>query len=93
MQSIYEVKGKLFIEEGSRELTELCGDVLENVSFTHGDAPTPDQPAAWSQTIAHRVDMALLEQVNYLSIVLLIKFILSIDLLVIFLLKQCSCKK
>lgn len=66
MQATYDSQGKIVVEEGNKELTTLNGDVLDEISYTHGDAPTPDQPGAWNVNIAHRVDLALLEQVRTL---------------------------
>lgn len=64
MQTMYERQGKCYIEEGQKDLTELSLEGIENVRFMDGGAPYPDEPGAWSQSIAHRVDLFLLEQVN-----------------------------
>lgn len=63
MQATYECKGKLFIEEGCKDLGEMNGDIFDDIVFIHGEAPTPDKPGAWNLSIAQRVDMAVLEQV------------------------------
>ncbi|XP_044265111.1 bromodomain adjacent to zinc finger domain protein 2B-like isoform X8 [Tribolium madens] len=67
MQTMYERQGKFYIEEGQKDLTELAMEGIENVKFTDGGAPYPDEPGSWSQSIAHRVDLFLLEQVEALE--------------------------
>ncbi|RZC05013.1 bromodomain adjacent to zinc finger domain protein 2B, partial [Asbolus verrucosus] len=67
MQIMYERQGKLYIEEGQKDLTELIVEGMEELSFMEGGAPHPDEPGAWSQAIAHRVDLFLLEQVEALE--------------------------
>ncbi|CAH1966841.1 unnamed protein product [Acanthoscelides obtectus] len=72
MQTMYERQGNLVIEEGNKELTSLVGSTGESqgeevaVRRVHG-APAPDEPGAWSQTVAQRVDMFLMEQVEALE--------------------------
>lgn len=63
MQTMYEIPGKVQIEEGIKDLTELISDNLDEVKYIDGNAPQPDEPGSWSPTIAHRVDLFLLEQV------------------------------
>uniref|UniRef100_A0A1Y1JV23 Bromodomain adjacent to zinc finger domain protein 2B n=1 Tax=Photinus pyralis TaxID=7054 RepID=A0A1Y1JV23_PHOPY len=66
MQCMYENQGKLHIDEGQKEATEL-GLNNEEVKMTSGDAPQPDEPGCWSQSVAHRVDTFLFEQVEALE--------------------------
>ncbi|CAG9766317.1 unnamed protein product [Ceutorhynchus assimilis] len=66
MQQMYN-KGKLVIEEGHPELTELRGENIEGVCMVEGDVPMPYEPGWWSKATAHRVDMFLLEQVEALE--------------------------
>lgn len=65
MQANYDSQGKIIIEEGHKDFTNMNGDILNDVTFTHGNAPAPDQPGAWNTNIAQRVDLALLEQVSF----------------------------
>ncbi|XP_015837092.1 bromodomain adjacent to zinc finger domain protein 2B isoform X4 [Tribolium castaneum] len=67
MQTMYERQGKFYIEDGQKDLTELALEGIESVKFMDGGAPHPDEPGAWSQSIAHRVDLFLLEQVEALE--------------------------
>nr|XP_023030372.1 bromodomain adjacent to zinc finger domain protein 2B-like isoform X3 [Leptinotarsa decemlineata] len=67
MQTVYERKGRLFIEEGASELTNLKNEQTDEVTYVDGHAPTPDEPGAWSVTLARKVDMFLLEQVEALE--------------------------
>lgn len=62
MQSMYERQGKLCIEEGQKDMTELspCG---EDVVIMEGGAPQPDVSGSFNLAIAQRVDLFLLEQV------------------------------
>lgn len=64
MQQMYN-KGKLVIEEGHPELTELGGEGIEGVSMVVDGAPVPYEVGWWSRAIAHRVDLFLLEQVGF----------------------------
>lgn len=64
MQSTYDSHGKIIIEDSNKDLINLNGDVLDEITYTHGNAPIPDQLGAWNVRIAQRVDMALLEQVS-----------------------------
>lgn len=64
MQANYDSQGKIIIEEGHKDFTSMNGDIMDEVAFTHGNAPTPDQPGTWNSNIAQRVDLALLEQVS-----------------------------
>lgn len=64
MQTTYDSQGKIIIEEGNKELTTLNGEILDEVTYTHGSAPAPDHPNSWNVHIAQRVDLALLEQVS-----------------------------
>nr|CAI5824472.1 unnamed protein product [Callosobruchus analis] len=73
MQTMYERQGNLVIEEGNKELTSLVGSGTGEsqgeeiaVRRVHG-APAPDEPGAWNRTVAHRVDMFLMEQVEALE--------------------------
>lgn len=63
MQTMYERQGKIYIEEGHKDLTELNSEQIDDIKYTEGGAPAPDEPGAWSIAIAHRVDLFLLEQV------------------------------
>lgn len=63
MQIMYERQGKIYIEEGHKDLTELNSEQIDDIKYTDGGAPAPDEPGAWSMAIAHRVDLFLLEQV------------------------------
>jgi hypothetical protein len=67
MQTMYERQGKFYIEEGQKDLTELVLEGIESVKFMEGGAPYPDEVGSWSQAIAHRVDLFLLEQVEALE--------------------------
>ncbi|XP_063919473.1 bromodomain adjacent to zinc finger domain protein 2B-like isoform X4 [Zophobas morio] len=67
MQTMYERQGKFYIEEGQKDLTELPLEGLESVKLMEGGAPFPDDVGAWSPSIAHRVDLSLLEQVEALE--------------------------
>ncbi|KAJ8924293.1 hypothetical protein NQ315_007086 [Exocentrus adspersus] len=67
MQVMYERQGKIFIEEGNKELTELNSEQVDEVKYTYGGAPAPDVPGEWSTAIAHRVDLFLLEQIEALE--------------------------
>ncbi|KAJ8955723.1 hypothetical protein NQ318_008595 [Aromia moschata] len=67
MQTMYERKGKLFIEDGNKELTELNPDGINHVLYIDRGAPAPDEIGSWSMPIAHRVDMFLLEQIEALE--------------------------
>lgn len=64
MQCMYERQGKLHIEEGHKEVTELCTIGAEEINFLDCGAPTPDAPGAWHPSVAQRVDLFLLEQVS-----------------------------
>lgn len=64
MQATYDSQGKIVIEEGNKDLTGMSGDLLTDVTYTHGNAPAPDQAGSWNVNIAQRVDLALLEQVS-----------------------------
>lgn len=64
MQATYDSQGKIVVEEGDKDATNMNGDVLNEVMYTHGNAPAPDQPGSWNVSIAQRVDLALLEQVS-----------------------------
>lgn len=64
MQSMYERQGKLHIEEGQKEATELTVGGAEEIQMLEGGAPRPDSPGSWNPSIAQRVDMFLLEQVS-----------------------------
>ncbi|XP_050306247.1 bromodomain adjacent to zinc finger domain protein 2B isoform X3 [Anthonomus grandis grandis] len=66
MQQMYN-KGKLVIEQGHPELTDMTGEGLEEVMMAEGGAPMPYEAGWWSKAIAHRVDMFLLEQVEALE--------------------------
>lgn len=60
MQAMYERQGKLHIEEGQKEATDLTACNAEEVQ--HDDAP--DEAGAWSVNVAHRVDTFLFDQVS-----------------------------
>lgn len=66
MQTMYERQGKLTIEEGCKESTELtgAGGSLEDLRCIVDGAPEPDKVGFWHTAVAQRVDMFLLEQVN-----------------------------
>ncbi|XP_049817838.1 bromodomain adjacent to zinc finger domain protein 2B isoform X4 [Aethina tumida] len=66
MQTMYENQGRLHIEEGSKELSEFIAEQMDDVDYVE-DAPRPDPPGSWNQSIAHRVDLFLLEQVEALE--------------------------
>ncbi|XP_066142335.1 bromodomain adjacent to zinc finger domain protein 2B isoform X3 [Euwallacea fornicatus] len=66
MQQMYN-KGKLVIEEGNPELTNLVAESIEGVCMVTEGAPMPYETGWWSKAIAHRVDMFLLEQVEALE--------------------------
>lgn len=66
MQAMYE-KQKIHIEEGFKDLTELTSENVKDVEYIVEGAPKPDRPGNWSQVIANRVDLALLEQVEALE--------------------------
>ncbi|KAK5647311.1 hypothetical protein RI129_002203 [Pyrocoelia pectoralis] len=66
MQCMYESQGKLHIDEGQKEATELSVND-EVCKMNVGNAPYPDEPGSWSQSVAHRVDMFLFEQVEALE--------------------------
>lgn len=63
MQCMYEGQGKLHIEEGQTEITELTGCGGEEVQFLDNGAPVPEVPGSWHPSVAKRVDLFLLEQV------------------------------
>lgn len=63
MQCMYERQGKLHIEEGHKEVTELSGAGGEDVQFLECGAPVPETPGSWHTSVAQRVDLFLLEQV------------------------------
>lgn len=65
MQCMYERQGKLHIEEGHKDVTELSAAGVEDINFLECGAPTPDAPGSWHQFVAQRVDLFLLEQVDY----------------------------
>lgn len=65
MQANYDSQGKIIIEEGHKDFTTINGDIMDEVTYTHGNAPAPDPPGAWNSNIAQRVDLALLEQVSF----------------------------
>lgn len=65
MQCMYERQGKLHIEEGHKDITELSTVGVEEVNFLECGAPLPDAPGAWHPSVAQRVDLFLLEQVSY----------------------------
>lgn len=67
MQTMYENQGRLHIEEGSKELSEFIAEQMDDVDYVE-DAPRPDPPGSWNQSIAHRVDLFLLEQVHVTNI-------------------------
>lgn len=67
MQTLYEQPGKMFIEEGNTDATELIlDDDYEEVDFGESGAPRPDERGEWNEVVAQRVDIALLEQVFYI---------------------------
>lgn len=63
MQCMYERQGKLHIEEGHKEVTELSTSGTEEINLLECGAPAPDAPGAWHPSVAQRVDLFLLEQV------------------------------
>ncbi|CAG9853570.1 unnamed protein product [Phyllotreta striolata] len=67
MQTMYEQKGRIVIEEGSKELSSLSDSPMDGISFVHKGAPEPDKPGSWNVSIERRVDMFLLEQVEALE--------------------------
>ncbi|KAG5873341.1 hypothetical protein JTB14_032315 [Gonioctena quinquepunctata] len=67
MQTVYDKKGRLFIEEGCKELTNLEGEQIGEVSYVDGHAPLPDEAGAWSLPLARKMDLFLLEQVEALE--------------------------
>lgn len=67
MQCMYERQGKLHIEEGHKDITELSNAGVEEVNFLECGAPTPDAPGSWHPSVAQRVDLFLLEQVSYIA--------------------------
>ncbi|XP_065166664.1 bromodomain adjacent to zinc finger domain protein 2B isoform X6 [Atheta coriaria] len=68
MQTLYEQPGKMFIEEGNTDATELIlDDDYEEVDFGESGAPRPDERGEWNEVVAQRVDIALLEQVEALE--------------------------
>ncbi|XP_018573491.1 bromodomain adjacent to zinc finger domain protein 2B isoform X3 [Anoplophora glabripennis] len=67
MQTMYERQGKIYIEEGNKDLTDLNSEQIDDIKYTDGSAPAPDEPGAWSISIAHRVDLFLLEQIEALE--------------------------
>lgn len=64
MQLMYERPGQLTIEEGQKEATELSLAPHPDVQFMDEGIPCADEPSAWSQGVAQRVDLFLLEQVS-----------------------------
>lgn len=68
MQSMYERQGKVFIEEGQKDATDLTLTVCDDVEMGVDDVPKPDTPGTWSTTVAHRVDTFLFEQVSLVSL-------------------------
>lgn len=83
MQSMYERQGKLLIEEGCKESTELTGmGGSEEVKYLVEGAPEPDSVGSWSQEVAHRIDLFLLEQVwHFIVIVVLCDYLVSFNFL------------
>lgn len=71
MQCMYERQGKLHIEEGHRELTELSGVGGEDVRFLECGAPVPETTGSWHPSVAQRVDLFLLEQVSLCATLLI----------------------
>lgn len=64
MQATYDSQGKIVIEDDNKDLVNMNGEVLTDVTYTHGNAPAPDPLGSWNVIIAQRVDLALLEQVS-----------------------------
>lgn len=67
MQAMYDKKGRLVVEEGSRDLTTLSEEPIDNVKFIEEGAPEPDVPGTWSAELEQRVDFVLLEQLENLE--------------------------
>nr|XP_022921301.1 bromodomain adjacent to zinc finger domain protein 2B isoform X3 [Onthophagus taurus] len=68
MQMMYEDPSKLHIEEGQKESTELTPADCEPVEMLEDlNTPAPDRLHAWSELVANRVDLFLLEQVEALE--------------------------
>lgn len=68
MQSMYERQGRLHIEEGQNDATELSVGGAEEIRMLEGGAPAPDLPGSWNPSVGQRVDLFLLEQVSLLRI-------------------------
>lgn len=67
MQMMYEDQGKLHIEEGQKEATELGTNENDEVDMIEGvGAPVENACMSWSPMVAQRVDLFLLEQVRHL---------------------------
>lgn len=66
MQSMYERAGRLQIEEGQQEATELHLYETDAVMMECG-APLADECNGWNKKVAQRVDVFLLEQVEALE--------------------------
>lgn len=65
MQAMYEDQGRLHIEEGQKEATELNVNENDEVEMIEGvGAPAENAPSSWSPMVAQRVDLFLLEQVR-----------------------------
>lgn len=69
MQCMYERQGKLHIEEGHKDVTELSTSGGEDVQFMDFGAPAPETPGSWHPSVAQRVDLFLLEQVSEVGLV------------------------
>lgn len=65
MQLMYERQGQLIIEEGQKDATELSTIGMDDVEFMKEGAPVPYPQGSWSQSVAQRVDLFLLEQVCF----------------------------
>ncbi|GJQ86804.1 hypothetical protein Trydic_g5593 [Trypoxylus dichotomus] len=68
MQTMYEDQGRLHIEEGQKEATELISNENDEVEMVEGvEVPAENVPLSWSPMVAQRVDLFLLEQVEALE--------------------------
>ncbi|KAK9720736.1 Methyl-CpG binding domain [Popillia japonica] len=68
MQTMYEDQGRLHIEEGNKEATELTSNENEEIELIEDvGVPAESTPLAWSPMVAQRVDLFLLEQVEALE--------------------------
>lgn len=71
MQSMYESAARIEIEEGNRQAIDLTipvqGQELDSTMpvVIENGAPVPDKPGWWNTTVAERIDICVLEQVNF----------------------------